>query len=212
LLKWFEGLRERDMEQELQQRSKTTAKTHEEIMKIMEELKAYEEKYKEYELSEITVSEKIEEVLVEFEPVGPEFLDTESSKASLKNKFVRRKNKKTAQELEKQVEPEANETKPKQSKAKPTQDTVFKLRFGETGNLEMLGAKKHPVKQTKPETKGAKKLSLRRKNKTESETKEEKSKLSKLKGGAGKIKNIIPHRKKKEETKEIKKQESSKYE
>ena len=210
MLKWFEGLREKDMEQELQQRSKATAKTHEEIMKIMEELKAYEEKYKEYDLPAITVPGKIEEVLVEFEPVGPEFLDTDSSKASLKDKFARRKNKKTAQELEKPVEPEANETKP--FKAKPTQDTVFKLRFGETGNLEMLGAKKPQVKQTKPETKGIKKLSLRRKNKTESETKEEKSKLSKLKGGAGKIKNIIPHRKKKEETKEIKKQESSKYE
>lgn len=197
------------MEQELQQRSKTTAKTHEEIMKIMGELKAYEEKYKEYELPAIAVPEKIEEVLVEFEPVGPEFLDAESLEANSKDKFPRRKNKKDVQELEKPVEPE---TKPKQSKTKPTQDTIFKLRFGETGNLEMLGAKKHPVKQTKPENKGVKKLSLRRKNKTESEPKEEKSGLSKLKGGAGKIKNIIPHRKKKEETKEAKKRETSKYE
>ena len=155
------------MEQELQQRSKTTVKTHEEIMAIMGELKAYEEKYKEYELPAITVPEKVEEVLVEFEPVGPEFLDAESSKASLKDKFARRKNKKNVQELEKPVEPEADETKPKQSKAKPTQDTIFKLRFDETGNLEMLGAKKHPVKQTKPETKSVKKLSLRRKNKTD---------------------------------------------
>jgi hypothetical protein len=195
------------MEQELQQRSKTTVKTHEEIMKIMGELKAYEEKYKEYELSEIAVPGKIEEALVEFEPVGPEFLDAESSDTNLKDKFTRRRHKRTMQELEKPVEPEA-----KQSKAKPTQDTVFKLRFDETGNLGMLGAKKHPVKQTKPETKGAKKLSFRRKNKTESEPKEEKSRLSKLKGGAGKIKNIIPGRKKKEKTEEIKKRETPKYE
>lgn len=200
------------MEQELQQRSKTTVKTHEEIIAIMRELKAYEEKYKEYELSEITVPEKIEEVLVEFEPVGPEFLDVESSKSSMKDKFAHRKNKKTMRELEKSVESEANETKLKQSKAKPMQDTIFKLRFDETGNLEMLGVKKHPVKQTKPETKGVKKLSLRRKNKTESAPNEEKSRLSKLKGGAGKIKNIIPRRKKKEETKEIKKRETPKYE
>jgi hypothetical protein len=197
------------MEQELQQRSRTTVKTHEEIMKIMGELKAYEEKYKEYELSEIIVPEKIEEVLVEFEPVGPEFLDAESSDTSLKDKFTRRRHKKTMQELEKPVEPEA---KPKQSKAKPTQDTIFKLRFDETGSLEMLGVKKHPVKQTKPETKGIRKLSFRRKNKTESEPKEEKSRLSKLKGGAGKIKNIIPGRKKKEKTEEIKKRETPKYE
>lgn len=195
------------MEQELQQRSKTTAKTHEEIMKIMEELKAYEEKYKEYELPAMAVSEKIEEVLVEFEPVGPEFLDAEALEIGLKDKFAHRKNKKNVQESEKPVEPE-----PKKFKAKPTQDTVFKLRFDETGNLEMLGVKKHPVKQTKPETKGAKKLSFRRKNKTESEPKEEKSRLSKLKGGAGKIKNIIPHRKKKEKAEEIKKRETPKYE
>jgi hypothetical protein len=192
------------MEQELQQRSRITVKTHEEIMKIMGDLKAYEEKYKEYELSEITVPEKIEEVLVEFEPVGPEFLDAESSDISLKDKFARRRHKKTMQELEKPVEPEA-----KQSKAKPTQDTIFKLRFDETGNLEMLGTKKPKVKQTKSEAKGIKKLSFRRKNKTESEPKAEKSRLSKLKGGAGKIKNIIPGRKKKEETK---KRETPKYE
>ena len=79
------------MKQELQQRSKTTVKTHEEIIAIIDELKAYEEKYKEYNLSAITVPGKIEEVLVEFEPVGPEFLDTKSSKASLKDKFARRK-------------------------------------------------------------------------------------------------------------------------
>jgi uncharacterized coiled-coil DUF342 family protein len=79
------------MEQEVQQRSKTTVKTHEEIIAIIDELKAYKEKYKEYDLSTITVPGKIEEVLVEFEPVDPEFLDTESSKTSLRDKFARRK-------------------------------------------------------------------------------------------------------------------------
>jgi len=210
------------MEQELEQENKATAKTHKEIVEIIEEIKAFENKYNEYDLSKISVNENAGEDLIEFEPKLPEIQKTKperrfafrkkkesmqapevalekekktkkQKKEKKSKKITESENKEKLEPAQESVQPKLEEAKTEEPKAKSPANAAFKLRFDGTGNLEMLGAKKP---QAKPETK---------KEKKKKEPKERGEKASKLKGGLGKIKNVVPRRgKNKEEAKEEK--------
>lgn len=209
---------------EQEDKNETTGKTHKEILMMIKEIKVFEEKYEGYDITE--TSETVEEEFIEFEPVHFEVIEPEPSKTGL-NRILSLGKKKKSEQIEELVELEEylvqfepvdeKSTEPMVEIRRPT---IFKIRFDTEGQLVNLGLKKpkaKPKKEPKSKTKISgklKKLSFRKKEKTEKpeelETKSE-GKLSKLKTGVGKIskiKNVIPRRgKKKAETTEESKEE-----
>lgn len=181
------------MKSDLTKNNTSPARTHKEILQLLEEIKEFEKKFGEYDLETIEVDEEIIEVEHEEpkkeEPVPPV---EEIKKPKLKEKLKKLKPKHDVKK-EKLVTP-----------------TTFKLRFNEEGKLENIDIKKF---KSKPKTKRHLKLrksKVEKKEKTEGEVKEETSRLSKLKGGLsklGRLKKAIPTKSKTSEEKEESKEE-----
>ena len=218
----FDGLSETinmnklSVEQDDEKRS--GMKTHEEILAIIQEIKAFEEKFKDYSLLEVEQmqSEATEEELLDVEPLPVELewveVDEELLKPDLKTKLKILFKLKSREELEPLEWTEANLVE-----GEIIYPTVFKVRFNKEGKLEYLDIKKA---KSKPDIKeDLKKLNLLKKIKRKGKKEESEAaeggggKLSKLKGGfgkIGKIKKVIPSRGKKK--KEPKKEEPEKEE
>ena len=149
-------------------------KTHEEILKIIEEIKEFENKYQEYDLSEIQSGEDFIEVDNELE----EFVEAIPLNKEEPRKRVIFKRQKVKEKVQKEIKP-----------------TIFHLRLNDDGKLENIDIKK-------PQAKKKGRFKFRRKKTEEGEIKEKKdkiSKVSKFKGGFSKLKKAIPSRKKKSE-------------
>ncbi len=149
-------------------------KTHEEILKIIEEIKEFENKFQEYDLSET----QSEEELIEVDDQLVEFVEVIPIKKEEPRKRVISKRQKVKENIQKEIKP-----------------TIFHLRLNKDGKLENIDIKKPPAKKKSG-------FKLRRKKKEKGETKEKndkKTKLSKFKGGFNKLKKAIPSRKKKTE-------------
>lgn len=161
-------------------------KSHDEILDLVDNIKRFEEGFAEFELE--TVEEVKEELIeVDYKSLEPQqgLPEPEIVDKPKKLKFLKKKVKPIVE--------------------KPS--ATFRIRFNESGNLVNLDFKK-PVPKPK---KDKKKLSLKKilpgrksKDKVESDsTKEKSSKVSKLKGGLGKIgkiKNVIPNKSKKSDS------------
>ena len=181
------------------------AKTHEEILEMIEEIKKFEKKvighdFEETEVEFIEVDEDVvefveveEDKLEQFEPIP---IKEETKKPGLKEKLKINRIFKSRSEVQKE-----------KVEAKPITAATFKIRFDEAEELVNIDFKKP---KPKPESKrrfDLKRLRIKRRRKTEktekeTETSEKKSKFSKLNGGLGKIgklKKAIPHRGKKKE-------------
>ena len=187
-------------------------KTHEEILKMLEEIKDFEKKYQEYDLEQIEEAEEFIEVekdLVEFidvekdtlKQIEPIPIKHDAIKPISKNK-IRKKRK-----LKVRVR-----RRPEKKKAKPETKVItpatFKIRFNEGGQLVNIDLKKSKLKPKSRKHIRIRKSKIKNEEKTENEDK--KSKVLKLKGGLGKIgylKKAIPHRAKKEEEIESEKSE-----
>ena len=188
----------------------TPVKTHEEILAVIQEIKGFEERFGEFEIVDVQVSDELIEIelpeLTKTEELGAE---EELKKSDLSKKFKKYKifrvkvRQKSDEELHK----------------KPLKSATFKIRFDETGQLVNMDLRKTVPKKpsklkAKPDGKFSKlKHSLKRKGKKgesgDSERKEKKSKGGKLKGGFGKIsklKGVIPSKGKKKEKKSKKKE------
>jgi len=170
-------------------------KTHEEILKMLEEIKEFEKKY--------GVSESVESILekelpdfeyVKFEEIEPDmvyFKEVEKKpnifekikKFKIDFKFLRKKELKIGFQS-------------------PKNPTTFRLRLNKEGILENIDIKK-------PQPKKKIKFSFRKKEKKEIENLEGKSRFLKIKNGLSKIRRIIPRRGKNEEN-ELSEPESEK--
>jgi len=178
-----------------------SGKTHEEIIQMIEEIKQIENIFNEFEIEKEGPQEELieveEEILEEFTPI-----DTEIDKTGLKKWLDGKK-----------------EDKPDSIPA------TFKIRFNESGELVNLDFRKSKVK-SEGKTKKAIKFDFKKlkgkfkrkgkKDEGKSEESGEKPKKSKEKrdkssrfsglksklGGIGKLKRVIPSKKKKEETEE----------
>jgi len=174
-------------ESDLNQLDNTSiTKTHEEILKMLEEIKEFEKKYGEFEPKEPIVEKVPTNLEYEtFEEIKPElvfFKEVEEKKSKLFEKFKKFKTrfgKKVHREIPEIIE-------------KPITPTTFRLRINEEGKLENIDLKK-------PKPRPKIKLSFRKKDKKESEESEKKSKFEKIKTVLSKMKRIIPKRKKEEE-------------
>lgn len=175
----------------------SSVKTHAEIVELINELKNLEERYGEFVIEDVEVSEESEE-LIEVEHSELEQPEQIGAKAEIKRPGLTKKLKKYKVFRIKVRN---------KSDIKPVKSATFKIRFDNSGNLVNTDFRKiEPKEPSKLKTKIVGKLpSLKRKGekgKSESkEVQEKKSKVSKLKGGLGKIsklKNVIPSRGKKE--------------
>ncbi len=187
-------------------------KTHEEILKMLEEIKDFEKKYQGYDLEKIEETEEFfevendlveffeveEDTLKQFEPVS---LKQDLIKPILKNKIRKRRIFKVR-----------IRRKPKIKKAKIETKTInpatFKIRFNENGELVNIDLKKPKLKPNSKKHLRIRKTKIKTEEKIENEDK--KSKILKLKAGLSKIgylKKVIPHKKKKEEEIESEKSE-----
>lgn len=188
------------------------AKTHEEILEMIEEIKKFEKKFighnfEETEVEFIPVDEDVvefieveEDKLEQFEPIP---IEQETKKPGLKEKLKISKIFKARPKVQKE-----------EVEAKPITAATFKIRFNEAGELVNIDLRKPKPKPESKKRFDLKKLKIKRKGKTEkiekaketekeAVTTEKKSKISKLKGGLGKIgmlKKAIPHRRKESET------------
>lgn len=156
-------------------------KTHEEILEMLEEIKDLEKKYGVLDLEEPIIDNEISDFeYVRFEEVKSDivyFKEIEEKKPSFFDR-IKKFNIKTNKFKKKE------ETKAVQL---PKNPTTFRLRLNKEGILENIDIKK-------PQPKKKIKLSLRKKDKKETDSSEGKSKLSKLTNGLSKIKRIIPKR------------------
>jgi hypothetical protein len=153
----------------------TLIKDHDEILKKIEEIKEFEMKYPEFNLSKIKPKEELielDEKLQEFDETTPEIREQYiKTKINIFNKF-----------------------KKKSSTDNKLNPTVFHLRINNE-KLENTDIKKPVSKEKKKKLFSIKR---KKKDKKQGEDKEEEpSKLSKIKGGFGRIKGAIPSRQKK---------------
>lgn len=185
------------------------AKTHEEILEMIEEIKKFEKKFighdfEETEVEFIAVDEDVvefieveEDKLEQFEPIS---IGQETKKPGLKEKLKISKIFKARTKVQKE-----------EVEAKPITAATFKIRFNEAGELVNIDLKKPKPRPESKKRFNLKKIMIIRRGKTEekaektekeAETTEKKSKISNLKRGLGKIgilKKAIPHRRKKKE-------------
>ena len=183
--------------------------THEEILELIQEIKEFEKGVHGFDLDAAELEEFIE---VEHEISDEmEFLPVEDEPIE---EFTLAEDEKELPEFEEETGIRRI-LKGKPKKEREIVTTTFKFRINEEGNLVNIDLK---TPKPKPESKrrfSLEKLKLKRKGKEKAESEktepgEKKSKISKLKGGFGKIgklKNVIPHRSKKSEEKEEKKDE-----
>jgi hypothetical protein len=150
-------------------------KTHREILEKLEEIKDFEKNFIEFNIEKPQVDEELIEIEYEtFEEIESELLtfkEVEEKKPDFK---IRRK-KVITEMFEKPITP-----------------TTFRLRINKEGNLENIDLIK-PKPRSKPH------FRFRKKDQSESEVTEKKSRLAKLKSGLGKIKRAIPYRREEEE-------------
>ena len=196
-------------------------KTHKEILEIIEEIKIFEKKYQVYDLNETDLEIEfieVEQDAVEFIEVNEdiiEFIDVENEKLEKFKSLSIDKDLKKFGLIDKfikilptKIGSEVNQEKITHNDYTPA---TFRIRFNENGELENID-----VKKSKPKIKSEKRFILKKlrfkrmgKNeKTETKPIEKNSKISNLKGSLsrlGKLKKVIPSRKKElEETEEIK--------
>jgi len=168
-------------ESDLNQLDNTSiTKTHEEILKMLEEIKEFEKKYGEFELKKPTTIEY--ETFKEIKPELVFFKEVEEKKYKILEKFKKFKTK-----FGKKVQREIPETF-----EKPITPTTFRLKINDEGKLENIDLRK-------PKPRQKIKFSFRKKDKKESGESEKKSKFEKIKTVLSKVKRIIPKRKKEEE-------------
>jgi len=154
---------------------KPSIKDHDEILKRIEEIKELERRFPEFVLSEI----KLKEELIELDEELEEFDETVTEKSEQPKK--RKINL-------------FDKFKKNSSKEHELNPTVFHLRINNE-KLENIDIKKPIVRERKKKIFS---LKLIKKDKDQGNDKGEKfSKLSKIKGGIGRIKMAIPSRKKK---------------
>jgi hypothetical protein len=162
-------------------------KTHEEILKMLEEIKEFEKKYGIYELEETIIEkESLDFEYVKFEEIKPDlvyFKEVEEKKPNILDKIKKFK-------IDFKLFRKKEVTEKIQ---KPTNPTTFRLRVNQDGVLENIDIKK-------PQPKKKIRLSFKRKGKKQSDSSEGKTKLSKITNVLGKIKRIIPKRGKEEES------------
>ena len=211
---------ELDFEQE---ENYSVTKSHEEILRLIEEIKAFEEEFPEYYIVEKTEEELIDvekdgehfsefghgimefiEVdpdVVEFVEVGAEFdsvpFEQETEKPGLKDSITKSKFFKIKVRGSTDVKKARLERKA----------ATFKLRFDEKGKLVNIDLKKPKPSEPKSESKKRFKLPIpKRKGKEkEGETKTTEKKSKGLKGKLGKISKLkvaIPGKRKKETKRE----------
>lgn len=179
-------------------------KTHEEILKMLEEIKDFENKYQEFDLESIKDDVEFLEVekdLVEFidiekdtlKQIKPVPLKPDKIKPILKDK----KRKRKIYRVRIRKRPKIKKEKPE---AKVITPATFKIRFNEGGELVNIDLRKSKLKPKSRKHLRIRKSKIKNEEKIENEGK--KSKILKLKGALGKIgylKKAIPHRSKKEE-------------
>lgn len=152
-------------------------KTHREILKILEEIKDFENNFVEFDLEKPQVDKELIEIEYEtFKEIEPELI-TFKEVEEKKPEFEIKRKKVVAEKFEKPITP-----------------TTFRLRFNKEGNLENIDLKK-----PKPRSKPHFRIRFRKKDQIESEVTEKKSWLAKLKSGLSKIKRAIPSRREEEE-------------
>jgi len=200
---------------------KSYAKTHEEILRMIEEIKEFENRYPEYYFD----TPEFGEELVEVDHDGIEFIEKNQNFVEFVEvdheplvEFKEIPFEQDTQPLEFEEIPSKSKlsrlrfsTKPHgQKNIHEIRAATFKIRFDENGNFINVDIKKPKAKEkSESEKKFNIKNIIKRKGKGEksdkgSEGKEEKSKGSKLKGGLGKIgklKGVIPGKKRKKEEK-----------
>jgi len=173
------------------------SKVNDEILELIDEIKEFEKKFEKYNLKKIKVKEeKIEsepEILEEFQPIDereeqidaePEILEEFQSIEEIKEPISNDKIKNLG------PEPEIRKEKIKKS----TNPATFRIRFNDEGKFENVDVIKRTLKTKSKKRFILKRIKIRRKEKTESEETEEKSRLSKLITGLAKLKSIIPNR------------------
>ncbi|MCK4995763.1 MAG: hypothetical protein KAR55_02645 [Thermoplasmatales archaeon] len=203
----------------------SVTKSHEEILRLIEEIKAFEENYPEYYVVERTETEEelidiekdgehfselgqgtmefieVDPDVVEFVEVGTEFesvpFEQETEKPGLKDSITKSKFFKIKVRGSTDVKKARLERKA----------ATFKLRFDEKGKLVNIDLKKPKQSEPKSESKKRFKLPIpKRKGKEkEGETKTTEKKSKGLKGKLGKISKLkvaIPSKRKKETKRE----------
>lgn len=162
-------------------------KTHEEILKMLEEIKELEKKYGIYNPEEHIIGTELSEYeYVKFEEIEPDLLIFKEIEEKKSNIFEKLKNfKLDFKSIRKQEETEKIHIL--------KNPTTFRLRLNKEGILENIDIKK-------PQPRKKIKISFRRKGKTKSEGSEGKSKFGKITNVLGRIKRIIPKRGKEEES------------
>lgn len=213
---------ELDFEQE---ENYSITKSHEEILRLVEEIKAFEERFPEYYIVERTETEEelidvekdgehfsefgqgtmefieVDPDVVEFAEVGAEFesvpFEQETGKSGLKDSITKSKFFKIKARGSTEVKKARLERKA----------ATFKLRFDEKGKLVNIDLKKPKLSEPKAESKKRFKLPIpKRKGKEkEGETKTTEKKSKGLKGKLGKISKLkvaIPGKRKKETKRE----------
>ncbi|MCK4365432.1 MAG: hypothetical protein KAW45_05230 [Thermoplasmatales archaeon] len=213
---------ELDFEQE---ENYSVTKSHEEILRLIEEIKTFEEKFPEYYVVERTETEEelidiekdgehftefgqgtmefieVDPDVVEFVEVGTEFesvsFEQETEKQGLKDSITKSKFFK----IKARGSTDVKKVRLEQKAA------TFKLRFDEKGKLVNLDFKTPKPSEPKSESKKRFKLPIpKRKGKSkEGETKTTEKKSKGLKGKLGKIgnlKKVIPSKGKKEKKRE----------
>ena len=182
--------------------------THEEILKLIDEIKRFENNF--------SVSRSEEEDLKEFIEVDPEIKTNELEFIEVKHENLDDKiefapidykiNKSGLKEgIKKILKSKIKEKPSSEFQKKNIASTTFKIRLNDEGNLVNLD-----IKKAEPKPESTKRFNLPNlkiiKNKAKKESKEKKSMVSKLKGGlvhVGKLKKVIPFRRESgEETEE----------
>jgi len=166
------------------------------ILELIKDIKEFEKKFEKYNLKKIEVKEeKIEsepENLEEFQPIDareerieaePEVLEEFQSIEEIKEPIFKDDFKNLEPELETEKE-----------KIKSINPATFRIRFNDEGKFENVDVVKRKLKTKSKKQFILKRIKIRRKEKTESEETEEKSRFSKLKTGLSKLKSIIPNR------------------
>ncbi len=152
-------------------------KTHREILDKLEEIKDIEKNFVEFDIEKPQIDEELIEIEYEtFEEIDPELITFKEVEEKKPDFEIKRK-KVIAEKFEKPITP-----------------TTFRLRINKEGNLENIDLIK-PKPRSKPHIR----FRFRKKDQTESEVTEKKSRLAKLKSGLSKIKRAIPYRREEEE-------------
>lgn len=199
----------------------SVTKSHEEILRLIEEIKAFEEKYPEYYLLD---KPETEEELIDVEKDGEHFSEVDLATMEFVEidpdvvEFIEVETEFESVPFEQEIKKPGlrnNITKSKLFKIRARSSTdvkkarleqkaaTFKLRFDEKGKLINMDLKEPKKSEPKPESKKRFKIPIPKRKGKEGETKEKKSKGLKGKlGKIGNLKKVIPSKGKKEKKRE----------